>query len=50
MGDEEGITAREGRLDIVAGAGESRDLTEQFDGVRASPGSGKDCFEDMTVC
>ena len=50
MGDNEGITVREGRLDIVAGTGESPDLTEQFDDVRASSGSGKGRFEDMTGC
>ena len=50
MGDKEGITVREGRLDIVAGTGERRDLTERFDGVRASSGSGKGRFDDMPGC
>ena len=49
-GDEEGITTREGQLDIVAGADEKRELTERSDGVRTSSGSGKGRFEDMVVC
>ena len=50
MGDEESITAREGREDIVAGAGKNHDLTEQFDDVQASSGSSQGRFEDMAVC
>lgn len=49
IGDEAGITPREGRESNVAGVGERRALTERFDGVRTSYGSGKGRFEDLAA-